>query len=203
MYIKICGLSCPATAKFAIEHGANAIGVVMSEPSPRHVSEHTAASIIDAARAASPDVDVVLVVREMLADEAARLALRLGFDVLQLHGKYSPEDYVAARKLFPRIWRATSLAGDPDVRFGERGEERLLLDGANAGSGESWNFDLLDDERVGDGWLLAGGLNPDNVAAAVSRAAPWGVDVSSGVESSPGVKDLAKIARFIDEARAS
>lgn len=201
MFIKICGLTSPALAEFTIAQGADAIGVVMSEPSARHVTADVAKAIVHAARAASRQVDTVLVVREMAASDAANRALEYGFDVLQLHGGYQHEDFEAASARFPRIWRATSLMHEPDMRFGDFGEERLLLDGVQAGSGETWDFDAIPRDRIGDEWLLAGGLTPGNVADAVRRASPWGVDVSSGVERAPGVKDPDAIARFIAAAR--
>lgn len=201
-YVKICGLRDGATASEAIRLGADAVGVVMSEGSPRHASEREAARVAAAAHRATRRVDAVLVVSGIPARDAAELAARLGFDVLQLHGDYSAEDFSAARAALPRIWRATSLARDPRLRAGTHGEERLLVDGARPGSGETWDLSRLDRDRLGAGWLLAGGLSPENVAAAVSLADPAGVDVSSGVESAPGVKDVSLIARFIEAARA-
>lgn len=201
MFIKICGITDPDTARFAVQQGADAIGVVMSEPSPRHVNRETAADVV--AAATGPGIDTVLVVREMPASVAARTAAELGFDALQLHGSYSPADFAAAAADFPRIWRATSLAEEPDVVAGELGEERLLLDGAQAGSGRPWDLSSIDPALLGDRWLLAGGLNPGTVAEAIARARPWGVDVSSGVESAPGLKDVGLISRFIAAARPS
>ena len=201
MYVKICGLRDPATARHAVNAAADAIGVVMSAPSPRHASPEQAAAVIAAAREVNPGVDTVLVVREMPAVEAAETALQLGFDVLQLHGGYTAEDFSAAAAIHHRIWRAASLATEPGLVAGSYGEERILVDSAVAGSGEPWDLGLIETAQLGTEWLLAGGLNPDNVAAAVATARPWGVDVSSGIESAPGVKDLDRISRFIAAAR--
>ncbi len=201
MYVKICGISDPSMARFAVDRGADAVGVVMSERSPRHAAPAVARSVVAAAHDAAASTDTVLVVREMPAAEAAATALRLGFDVLQLHGKYSAADFAAALEIIPRVWRATSLATEPDVRAGDLGEELLLLDGAAAGSGETWDLSTIDRARIGDRWLLAGGLDPRTVGPAVDLARPWGVDVSSGVESSPGLKDRDLIARFLVAAR--
>ena len=202
MYVKICGLRDAATARHAIELGADAVGVVMSPRSPRHATRAHAAEVVRAAREAGRPVDAVLVVNTVPAREAAETARALGFDVLQLHGGYEAADFAEARALLPRLWRATSLAAHPGLRAGEFGEERLLVDGAAPGSGRPWDFGLAADARLGDDWLLAGGLDPENVAAAVAEARPGGVDVSSGVESSPGVKDPERIERFIRNARA-
>lgn len=207
MYVKICGLREPAHAALAVELGADAIGVVMSPRSPRHASADDARAVISAARSARPDVDTVLVVNTIPAAEAARLALDLGFDVLQLHGSYTADDVASAQALLPRVWRATSLTEAPQLYAGELNEERLLLDGAIPGSGDTWDLSPLGSDseltrRIGPDWLLAGGLSPENVAAAISTARPGGVDVSSGVERSPGQKHPELIRRFIEAARA-
>lgn len=201
MYVKICGLSTAVSARHAVRAGADAIGVVMSPRSPRHATPEQARAVLAAARAERAEIDTVLVVNRMAAAEAAALAHELGFDVLQLHGNYTAADIQAARALIPRVWRATSLADDAALTAGEYGEERLLVDGAEPGSGSTWDLTQLDPARLGTNWLLAGGLSPENVADAITAVRPGGVDVSSGVESAPGVKDLERITRFIAAAR--
>lgn len=203
MYVKICGLRDAATAAHAARLGANAVGVVMAPGSPRDATVDQARAVIAAARAARPDIDTVLVVRSMPAATAAGLAAKLGFDVVQLHGAYTAEDFAEAAAIHPRIWRATSLAKHPSLVAGEFGEERLLVDGAAAGSGEPWDLGLIEQASLGREWILAGGLSPDTVAAAITAARPAGVDVSSGVESVPGVKSLELITRFIAAARGA
>lgn len=201
MYVKVCGLDSVGNARVAVDAGADAIGVVMSPKSPRHLELDTAAEIVAEVR---DEVDTVLVVREMDAEEAARTAARLGVSILQMHGRrYGRDDFARARAAFERIWRATSLADDPDLTVGAWGEERLLLDAPAAGSGERWELSALTDRRPDGEWLLAGGLTPQNVAEAIGVARPWGVDVSSGVESSPGVKDPRLIEAFVANARAA
>ena len=202
MYVKICGLRDASTAIHAINAGADAVGVVMSPQSPRHATFAEAADVVSAARSADRRVDAALVVNRMPAHEAAETALELGFDVLQLHGAYTADDFAAAREILPRLWRATSLARHPALRAGAFGEERLLVDGASPGSGRPWDLSLIDGAALGDAWLLAGGLNPENVAAAISATRPAGVDVSSGVERAPGEKDPDLITRFIRAARS-
>ncbi|MBK0421374.1 phosphoribosylanthranilate isomerase [Leucobacter sp. CSA2] len=203
MYVKICGLRDPEHATLAASLGADAVGVVMASGSPRNASPQEASAVIAAARAASPDIDAVLVVADVPAVRAAELARELGFDILQLHGSYTAEDIAAARALLPRVWRATSLASDPGVRAGDYGEERLLIDGAVAGSGERWDLSGIAAHDLGPEWILAGGLSPGTVQAAIRAAAPWGVDVSSGVESSRGHKDPELIREFIALAKNS
>lgn len=200
MYVKVCGLDNLANALVAVAAGADAIGVVMSRRSPRNLEFESAAEIVAAVR---DDVQTVLVVNDMEAVEAAGIAQRLGVGVLQLHGKkYARQDFVDAAAVFPRLWRATSLAENPDLTVGAWGEEHLLLDAPKPGSGERWDLSELVTRRPAGEWLLAGGLSPLNVAEAIAVAGPWGVDVSSGVESTPGVKDPERIRAFVAAARA-
>lgn len=195
MYAKVCGLTAVDDVAVAVDAGADAIGVVINRTSPRAVEPELARRIVAAAPAG---IDTVLVVNDLPAEQAARLALDLGFDVLQLHGPgYGPADFAAAVAVLPRVWRATSLQHDPDLTVGAYGEEVLLLDAPRPGSGERWDLSALADRAPEGRWMLAGGLRPDTVADAIDRARPWGVDVSSGVEASPGVKDHALIRRFL------
>lgn len=198
MYVKVCGLTTVDAARVAVEAGADAIGVVMNETSSRAIEADLARRIVEAV---GEDADTVLVVNDKTAARAAALAVDLGVDILQLHGRYAPDDFATALGLIPRVWRATSLRESPDLTVGAYGEEALLLDAATPGSGERWDTGAL--ERGPSGrWILAGGLTPANVAAAVEAARPWGVDVSSGVESAPGVKDHDAIRAFVGAARS-
>jgi phosphoribosylanthranilate isomerase len=204
MYVKVCGLSTEESVRAAIEAGADAIGVVMSAKSPRNVDRETAIRVVSAAHEADPDVDTVLVVNDLDPVEAATIAKQIGVDVIQLHGPaYGPAQFDAAAEIFPRLWRATSLKHDPRPRNGAHGEERLLLDAPKPGSGSTWDLSALTEVRPSGEWLLAGGLNPENVAQAIGAAQPWGVDVSSGVESAPGEKDLERIRAFVKAAKAA
>lgn len=200
MFVKVCGLSTAESARAAVEAGADAIGVVMSARSPRNVDVATAREVVEAAGCS---VETVLVVNDLPAAQAARLALEIGVSALQLHGTYTPQDFADAAAIFPRLWRATSLKHDDAPVTGAHGEEILLLDAPKPGGGETWDLSALEAVRPEGRWLLAGGLNPENVAHAIDVAKPWGVDVSSGVESAPGVKDLEKIRSFISAARSA
>ncbi|MCP2292569.1 phosphoribosylanthranilate isomerase [Nocardia amikacinitolerans] len=198
MYVKICGLTSVAAADAAIAAGTDAIGVVMNRTSPRRLEFGAAAEIV---AAAGGRVDTVLVVNDMPAVEAAETAAKLGVAVLQLHGAYTRDDFRNASTIVSRVWRATSLKDDPDLTIGAFGEEALLLDAPKPGSGLRWDLSELEARKPEGKWMLAGGLSPDNVAEAIRAVRPWGVDVSSGVEASPGVKDLRKVRDFIAAAR--
>ncbi|MBS1906163.1 MAG: phosphoribosylanthranilate isomerase [Actinobacteria bacterium] len=202
MYVKICGLSTLETVRAALDAGADAIGLVLSARSARRVSPAVAAELAGYVGAAA---DTVLVVDETAAHEAAGIARTAGIDILQLHGSgYGAADFARAADITPRIWRATSFADvDFPYRVGERGEETLLLDAPTPGAGERWDASVLADRTIDGPWMLAGGLTPDNVALAVAGLRPWGVDVSSGVESSRGVKDPGLIRAFVAAARSA
>lgn len=206
MYVKICGLRDPEHVQVALDAGADAFGVVMNRTSSRRATEDEARAVLATARAKDEGkkVDAVLVVNDMPAVEAAETAVRFGFDVLQLHGSvYDAADHAAALEVIPRVWRATSLADGPDLTVGAYGEELLLLDAPRPGSGETWDLAGLVDRAPEGRWLLAGGLTGENVRAAVGRVRPWGVDVSSGVETTPGQKSAELIRDFIAAARGT
>ncbi|MFE7516078.1 phosphoribosylanthranilate isomerase [Streptomyces sp. NPDC057540] len=199
MFVKVCGLGTTADIDVAVAAGADAVGLVISGTSVRGLDRDRAALL--AAHVPQGALSV-LVVNDTPAVEAARIAAALGFGALQLHGTaYGERDFAAAAEVFPRLWRATSLSDRPDTRVGAHGEEVLLLDSPRAGSGEPWDLSLLASARPEGAWLLAGGLAPHNVAEAIEKARPWGVDVSSGVESAPGVKDHALIRAFVTAAK--
>ncbi|UNK71228.1 phosphoribosylanthranilate isomerase [Microbacterium sp. H1-D42] len=201
MYVKICGITTIDAARDALDAGADAIGVVFSPGSKRDLAPAKAAEIFTFAGSAA---DRVVVVNKMAALDAARLAIEVGGDVLQLHGpRYAVTDFEQAAGILPRIWRAISwrdYAGEP---VGSMHEETLLLDAPDPGSGIAWDLSPLAAAAPAGDWMLAGGLTPANVAAAIETTGPWGVDVSSGVEASPGVKDPALVRAFIAAARAA
>lgn len=198
MYVKVCGLDSVESAAVAVESGADAIGIVMSRTSPRRRTAEEASEIFGSVPVS---VDRVLVVHDMPSTDAAQIAAAVGANVLQLHGSYTGDEVRAAGALFPRVWRATSLADDPELHVGAFGEELLLLDAPKPGSGERWDLSELVRRRPDGRWLLAGGLHSGNVSEAIGEAQPLGVDVSSGVESAPGVKSHARIRDFVGAAK--
>lgn len=199
VFVKICGLGTAEDVAAAVSAGADAVGFVLSHTSPRALEPDEIARL---AALVPAGIDTVLVAHDREAAEAARIASDAGVSVLQLHGgHFAAADYAAAAEIMPRIWRAVSLRDEPELTVGALGEELLLLDSPVAGSGSRWNLEELGSDRPEGPWLLAGGLDPENVAAAIAEARPGGVDVSSGVESAPGVKDHAKIAAFVAQTR--
>ncbi|MEU4268438.1 phosphoribosylanthranilate isomerase [Streptomyces sp. NPDC026092] len=199
MFVKVCGLRTECDVEVAVEAGADAIGFVFAE-SPRRIDPDAAARL--AARV--PDgVLTVGVFRDQPLDEVRALADATGVRAVQLHGHEDLAYFDALRAVLPsgRTFIRAASVRDEAPAFGERGEDVLLLDAPVPGAGETW--DLTGKRLPGPGvrWLLAGGLTPGNVAAAARTARPWGVDVSSGIESSRGVKDPELIRAFLAAAR--
>jgi phosphoribosylanthranilate isomerase len=201
--VKICGITNVADALAAAGAGADLVGLMFYEKSPRHVSIQTAADI---ARQLPPSIVKVGVFVNPQADLVLRAIGDCGLDLLQFHGEETPEFCtrfgLMSMKAF-RIRDAESLRALPDFKT-----EAWLLDAYTpdkpGGTGKKFNWDLaVEASKFGRPIFLAGGLTPENVAQAVRRVRPCGVDVSSGVETSPGRKDQARVAAFIKAAKSA
>jgi phosphoribosylanthranilate isomerase len=209
LVVKICGLSTPETVDAALDGGADMIGFVFFPPSPRFIAPAAAAPL--AARARGRAAVTVLTV-DMDEGGIAGIVEAVRPDWLQLHG-HEPPDQVAALKARFGLPAMKAIGvrepGDLGATDAYRGiADRILLDakpprGATRPGGNATAFDwaILDGFAPGLPWMLSGGLDPANVGEAVARTRPGGVDVSSGVESAPGVKDLGLIAAFLRAAR--
>lgn len=195
--IKICGITRPEEGVMAAEQGADAIGLVFYPPSPRHVSLTQAAAI---AAVVPPLVSVVGLFLDASAEQVDAVLSAVSIDLLQFHGGESAQ---FCEQFGRRYIKSVGMAGgDPaEVAAAHPRALALLLDGhapgAAGGSGDvfDWGRKLPTSHRI----IVAGGLRPDNVVQAVKMIRPWGVDCSSGVESSPGIKDSSKLAAFTEE----
>ncbi|MEZ5766953.1 MAG: phosphoribosylanthranilate isomerase [Paracoccaceae bacterium] len=204
--VKICGLSTPDHVRWAVEAGARYLGFVFFPKSPRNVDIATAAAL--AVEVPPGIAKVALVVN---ADDAALDAIlaRVPVDMLQLHGAETPARVaeIRARAGLP-VMKAVGIASAEDVARLDAYSavaDQLLVDAKPpkdaplpGGTGVPFNWGLLRGYHFQRPWMLAGGLNPANVAAAVRLTGARQVDVSSGVETAPGVKDEALIRAFID-----
>jgi phosphoribosylanthranilate isomerase len=199
--VKICGVTSVDDALAAADAGADLVGLMFYEKSPRHVSVQTAAEI---SRRLPPFVVRVGVFVNPSEDAVLRAAGECGLNMLQFHGDEPPEFCtqfgLMSMKAF-RVRDAGSLRPLPEFRT-----DAWLLDACApdkpGGTGETFNWDLaVEAMKLGRLIFLAGGLTPANVADAVQRVQPYGVDVSSGVESSPGNKDHAKVRAFVQAAK--
>lgn len=197
MFVKLCGLRTESDVAVAVEAGADAVGFVLTA-SPRQIDAGLARSLVAQVPA---HVLTVAVVRGISPAEAGELALRTGVRALQLHGDYPKTAFDELAHHPFQLVRATALGPGTDVRTGAFGEELLLIDSPVAGSGEQWDITRLQDNPPTGTWVLAGGLSPETVAGAIGVARPWGVDVSSGIESSRGVKDHGRMREFVAAAR--
>jgi len=200
--VKICGITSVADGQAAAEAGADLIGLMFYEPSPRYVSLDAAAGI---ARALPPEVQRVGVFVNPTTELVRRAIGECQLSLLQFHGD-EPPDFctqfgLMSLKAF-RIRDAASLDALPNYET-----DGYLLDAyspeARGGTGEKFNWDLaVEAQKFGKPIFLAGGLTPANVAAAVKQVQPFAVDVSSGVESAPSKKDPAKVKAFIAAAKS-
>ncbi|TQF69288.1 phosphoribosylanthranilate isomerase [Rhodococcus spelaei] len=196
-FIKMCGLRDEATVDLAVRLGVDAIGFVFAA-SPRRVTPQQAALL----RARIPDsVVAVGVFVGQSIEEIVDAATTAGITTVQVHDLRSTADVAALHEAGLTVVRAINTGSDADHST-SLGEDLLLVDGAVAGAGVTW--DWQDRSALPTGrWILAGGLNRDNVARAVASSGAWGVDVSSGIESSRGVKDPELMAAFAEAVRAA
>lgn len=198
MFVKVCGLSTPESIREAVDAGADAVGFVLTA-SPRAVSP---AQVTKLLKEVPDGVAAVGVFRHEPTADAVAIARAAGLGWIQLHGARTPDDVKAAHGAGMKVIRAVTMNDAPDA-FASWGEELLLIDAAVPGSGEAWDYGSVRARGLeGRQWLLAGGLDPANVAEAARAAGAWGVDVSSGVELSRGVKDPAKIRAFVAAAKS-
>ena len=209
--MKICGLSTPQTLAAALDAGADMIGLNFHPRSPRHVSVDLAAELAEQARGKA---QIVALVVDWDEGRVAALVERLRPDWLQLHGSETPEQVVALKTAtgLP-VMKALGIAEAGDLAQVARYRsvaDRILLDAKPpkdaaypGGHGRPFDWGLLAKLDPAASFMLSGGLDLTNVAGAIRIARPAGVDVSSSVESAPGVKDAGKIRDFVAAARAA
>ena len=204
--IKICGLSTPETVDAAVDAGATHVGLVHYEPSPRHLDLEQARAL----RARLPErVKAVLLLVSMQPEPTARAIEAVRPDVVQFHGGETPEWLALLKANTPlEIWKAVGVKDADSLERAKRyrgAVDRVLYDApAKAlpgGNGLAIDWMLLSGFHHEMDWGLAGGLTPGNVSDAIRQTGAPLVDTSSGVESAPGVKDVAKIRAFVNAVR--
>jgi phosphoribosylanthranilate isomerase len=204
-HIKICGITNLADARYASGAGADMLGFIQHEASPRFVDPGLARDIIAWIHGA----ESVGVFVDRPADEVNKTVAGTGFDWIQLHGSESPAycaqiegRVIKAIRIFPgtsasEIELALAAYSDAvDAFLVDTGSNR-----AAGGTGEAFDWSILEGVDFPKPWLLAGGLHPENIGSALERLSPWGVDVASGVEEKPGQKDFEAIDRFVQVVR--
>ena len=200
--IKICGLTNKEDAKEAARLGADFAGFIFYKRSPRYIEPKDARAIAGTLPAEVIKVGVFVDERLETISEAARLA---GLDMAQLHGEEGPEHCSSVRKRI-KVIKAFRTRDAKDLeKINEYDADFYLLDtyreGKPGGTGEAFDWNILSDKRFSRPVILSGGLRPDNVREAIQKVSPYGVDVSSGVEKSPGKKDLVLMRKFIENVR--
>jgi phosphoribosylanthranilate isomerase len=203
--VKICGINDPAAMDAAVEGGADWIGFNFFPPSPRHVTPSRARDLAMRHKDGPPRVGLFV---NPTAATIAEVLAEVPLDVLQLYG--AGEDLPDLRARFGRqVWRAVGVAAAADLPLALEGADALLLEAkpppdATRPGGNAVRFDwtLTKGWSAPGPWLLAGGLDPGNVADAIRLSGTEAVDVSSGVERAKGIKDPALIHAFIRNARA-
>jgi phosphoribosylanthranilate isomerase len=199
--VKICGITNPKDARYAVEEGAAALGFIFA-PSPRRIEAAEARAICAALPPFSLKVGVFvnedpLHIRELMRE--------CGLDLAQLHGEEEPDDAEILEGRVIKSFRAGR--DDPDLKWRGAPLRGILIDTFNprqaGGTGQTFEWELFAAYRsLGFPLILAGGLNPENIRAALEIARPDGVDLSSGVEAEPGRKDPVQVAAFMAAVRS-
>ncbi len=205
--IKVCGITNNSDAAVAVTAGVDALGFIFVASSPRNIEPGKARDIV---AALPPFVDAVGVFMDAPVEVVEEISQYCGLTVVQLHGAESPEycESLSGRvlktfRVMPDSLNATGVNGPYGEYFGV--VEGFLLDTYHeklgGGTGKTFDWKIVEKVRPPGPVILAGGLNPDNVGEAIQVVRPFAVDVSSGVELEPGIKDVSKIERLVDEVR--
>lgn len=205
--VKICGITSLADARAAIAAGADALGFVFVPGTPRYIAPDLAGEIV---RELPPFIARVGLFVDAETRMVAETLVRSGMDTLQFHGQETP-DFVRQFRRAVKVMKAFRVRGEETLMrlpaYADAVDAVLLdayVDGAHGGTGARFDWNLAVRARdTGKPLVLAGGLTPANVAEAVRTVRPYGVDVSSGVESAPGRKDPEKLAAFVRAAKSA
>jgi phosphoribosylanthranilate isomerase len=200
VFVKICGITNEEDALLAVALGADALGFVFASGSPRQVSPDDVRAIV---RRLPPGTTTIGVFRDERRERVVEIVSSVGLVGAQLHGREPASEVRWVRERVGLVIQGFA-AGDRALTTAATGAaDVVLLDAAEPGSGRAFDWAQAEGVPAGVRLLLAGGLTPDNVADAIRRVRPWGVDVSSGVETSPGSgrKDAPRLRRFVAVVR--
>ena len=197
MFVKICGITNEQDALLAVALGADALGFVFA-PSPRQISPALAREIV---KRLPPETVTVGVFRNETPSRVIEIVNEARLQGAQLHGHETPAMTAEVATDVRFVIKAV-VAGYKDAANANNfASDAILVDGLHPGSGTAYDWELLQDIPTDIRLMLSGGLTPENVAAGIAQVRPWGVDVSSGVEKAPGLKDAVKMRHFITNAR--
>ncbi|MEL7209049.1 MAG: phosphoribosylanthranilate isomerase [Actinomycetota bacterium] len=199
MFVKICGITTEEDALLAVAMGADSVGFIFA-PSTRQVAPARVQTIVPRL---PPETTTIGVFRDADREQVVQTVDQCGLRGAQLHGHESVEDsmWVAERV---GVMIKAFVAGESELdRVAEYGAHAILVEGPTPGSGQVFDWSLMDRVPLGQRVILSGGLDPDNVARGIEQVGPWGVDVATGVESTTGHKDARKVRAFVANARAA
>jgi phosphoribosylanthranilate isomerase len=199
MFVKICGTTSEEDALLAVAMGADAIGFIFA-PSKRQLAPSIARDIV---KRLPPEIITVGVFRDEAPQRVVEILEFAGLKAGQLHGRETPDQARWIKKRIPMVIQAFPAGDSAVARAREYGVDAVLLDNPTPGSGEVFDWALAGEAPDGVRVIIAGGLTPDNVGAAVAATRPWGVDVVTGVEREPGRKDPVKLRAFVAAVRAA
>ncbi len=202
MFVKICGITREDDALLAVAMGADAVGFVFA-PSRRQIAPGLARDI---ARRLPPEILTVGVFRDEAPSRVVDIVNTAGLKAAQLHGHESVDDTTWVAQRVPYVIKAFGANDPARARSGDFPVTAVLLDAAEPGSGHTFDWTVAARHPRDRRLLLAGGLTPENVAEAIAQVRPWGVDVSTGVETDrgePGQKDARKVMAFVEQAKAA
>ncbi len=199
MFVKICGITNTQDALDAIELGADALGFLFAE-SPRKISASTASEIVKQLPANFLTIGVF---RDQEVREVIDTVGEVGLLGAQMHGRESVAEVAEVIQHVEWVAKSVIAGSQEALKADEFGTSLILVDSANPGTGTSYDLNLLQQIPKALRLILSGGLTVTNVGESIKVVSPWGVDVSSGVETSPGVKDRTKMRDFITNARSN
>lgn len=199
MFVKICGITSEDDALLAVALGADAVGFVFA-PSPRQIAVQ---KVYDITRRLPADVLTVGVFRDFHPSRVVDMVQSSGVKAAQLHGHESPADVLEIAKHVRFVIKAVTAGTVDATRADQFNTDYILVDSSQPGGGKKFDWNLVVNVPEVPKLILAGGLTPENVAEGISAVRPWGVDVATGVEASPGKKDPIALKRFIENAKSA
>lgn len=199
MFVKICGITSEDDALLAVAMGADAVGFVFA-PSVRQIAPTRAADI---AKRLPPDVLTVGVFRDESPERVIETVSRSGLRAAQLHGGETPETTALVKASVPFVIKGFTAGSAAMDAAGDHDADLFLIDASTPGSGNVFDWSLAENAPRSKPLIMAGGLTHANVAEAIAKVRPWGVDVSTGVEKEPGHKDPRKVRAFVANAKAA
>jgi phosphoribosylanthranilate isomerase len=197
VFVKICGITSEEDALLAVAMGADAVGFIFA-PSPRKMIPE---DVRDIAKRLPPEIVTVGVFRDEHPQRVVDVVHLAGLRCAQLHGHEASADVRWIRERVQAVIQGVTAGEDAFARARDTPADIVLVDGPRPGTGTVFDWSLAEGAPSGMRVMLAGGLSPDNVAAAIRKVRPWGVDVASGVESGPGRKDATLVRRFVEAAK--